>query len=98
MSASLAHAEEATPAAEAKPDNEVTFNAAIVSDYRYRGVSQTRLKPAVQGGADYTNNPTGFYAGTPLSTIKWTKDAGGSAMLNGICTPVSAARSSGRDL
>lgn len=78
MSASLAHAEEATPAAEAKPDNEVTFNAALVSDYRYRGVSQTRLKPALQGGADYINNPTGFYAGTWLSTIKWTKDAGGS--------------------
>ncbi|MES2349047.1 MAG: TorF family putative porin, partial [Pseudomonadota bacterium] len=49
----------------------------IVSDYRYRGVSQTRLKPALQGGADYTNNPTGFYVGTWLSTIKWTKDAGG---------------------
>jgi len=77
MSASLAHAEEATPAPEVKPDNEVSYNAAIVSDYRYRGVSQTRLKPALQGGADYTNNPTGLYAGTWLSTIKWTKDAGG---------------------
>jgi uncharacterized protein (TIGR02001 family) len=68
---SYAHAEEA------KPDNEVSFNAAIASDYRYRGISQTRLQPAVQGGADYTNNPTGFYAGTWLSTIKWTEDAGG---------------------
>lgn len=60
-----------------KPDHEVSFNASIVSDYRYRGISQTRLKPALAGGADYTNNPTGFYAGTWLSTIKWTKDAGG---------------------
>ena len=68
---SYAHAEEA------KPDNEVTFNAAVTSDYRYRGISQTRLKPAVQGGADYINNPTGFYVGTWLSSIKWTKDAGG---------------------
>jgi uncharacterized protein (TIGR02001 family) len=74
--ASLAHAEDA-PAAP-KPDNEVSFNAAITSDYRYRGLSQTRLKPALQGGMDYTNNPTGFYAGTWLSTIKWTKDLGGS--------------------
>lgn len=32
----------------------------------------------MQGGADYKNNPTGFYAGTWLSTTKWTKDAGGS--------------------
>lgn len=77
MGASVARAEDATPAAEVKPDNEVSFNAAIVSDYRYRGVSQTRLNPALQGGADYTHNPTGFYAGTWLSTIKWTKDAGG---------------------
>jgi uncharacterized protein (TIGR02001 family) len=61
-----------------KPDNEVSFNAAITSDYRYRGISQTRLEPALQGGADYTHNPSGFYAGTWLSTIKWTKDAGGS--------------------
>lgn len=66
------HAEE-TP-----PDNTVTFNTALASDYRYRGMSQTRLQPALQGGADYTNNPTGLYAGTWLSTIKWTKDAGGS--------------------
>ena len=68
-------------AEEAKPDNEVSFNIAAVSDYRYRGISQTRLKPALQGGADYVNNPSGFYAGTWLSTIKWTKDAGGSGDL-----------------
>jgi uncharacterized protein (TIGR02001 family) len=65
-------------AEDAKPDNEVSFNIAGASDYRYRGLSQTRLKPALQGGADYVNNPSGFYAGTWLSTIKWTKDAGGS--------------------
>ena len=65
-------------AEDAKPDNEVSFNLGAVSDYRYRGISQSRLKPAVQGGADYVNNPSGFYAGTWLSTIKWTKDAGGS--------------------
>jgi uncharacterized protein (TIGR02001 family) len=71
LAGSLAHAEDA------KPDHEVSFNASIISDYRYRGISQTRLKPALQGGADYTHNPSGFYAGTWLSTIKWIKDAGG---------------------
>lgn len=65
-------------AEDAKPDNEVSFNLGIVSDYRYRGISQTRLQPALQGGADYTNNPTGLYAGTWLSSIKWISDAGGS--------------------
>ena len=68
-------------AEEAKPDNETSFNAAITSDYRYRGISQTRLQPALQGGADYVNNPTGLYVGTWLSTIKWTKDAGGGGAI-----------------
>jgi uncharacterized protein (TIGR02001 family) len=72
-----AQAQDAAPAPEAVPDNQVSFNAAVVSDYRYRGISQTRLKPAVQGGADYVNNPTGFYAGTWLTNIKWVKDGGG---------------------
>jgi uncharacterized protein (TIGR02001 family) len=71
--AGIAHAEDV------KPDNEVSFNASIVSDYRYRGISQSRLQPALQGGADYTNNPTGFYAGTWLSTIKWISDTPGGS-------------------
>ncbi len=70
FSASVAQAEEA---------NSLTFNASVVSDYRYRGISQTHRDLALQGGADYTNNPTGLYAGTWLSTIKWIKDAGGDA-------------------
>jgi uncharacterized protein (TIGR02001 family) len=66
-----------------KPDNEVAFNVGVVSDYRYRGISQTRLNPALQGGVDYTNNPTGLYAGTWLSTIQWIRDipGGGSTPL-----------------
>ncbi|WP_426114642.1 TorF family putative porin [Massilia sp. PWRC2] len=58
--------------------NELTFNAAVTSDYRYRGISQSRLQPALQGGADFTNKPSGLYVGIWASTIKWTKDAGGS--------------------
>jgi uncharacterized protein (TIGR02001 family) len=71
LGAPLAHAEEA------KPANEVSFNAAVTTDYRYRGLSQSRVKPALQGGVDYVNNPSGFYAGAWASTIKWTKDLGG---------------------
>lgn len=70
-----AHAAQAQEAA--GPDNKVSFNAAAVSDYRYRGISQTRLKPALQGGMDYISAPTGLYAGAWASTIKWTEDAGG---------------------
>lgn len=75
FSAGFVSAEEST--VEIKPDNDISFNAALASDYRYRGMSQTRLQAALQGGADYTNNPSGLYAGAWLSSIKWIKDAGG---------------------
>ncbi|TQK02907.1 TorF family putative porin [Herbaspirillum sp. SJZ107] len=64
-------------AQEQPPEHQVSYNAAVTSDYRYRGLSQSRLDPALQGGADYVHNPTGLYVGTWLSTIKWTKDLGG---------------------
>lgn len=67
-----AQAQEAPVAA-----HQVSYNAALASEYRYRGLSQSRFDPALQGGADYTHSPSGFYAGTWLSTIKWTKDLGG---------------------
>jgi len=70
----VAHAEDAAPAA-APPASPLTFNIGVVSDYRYRGITQTRYKPALQGGADYTF-ANGFYVGTWASTIKWIKDNG----------------------
>lgn len=71
FAAPLAHAQEAAA------EHAVSFNAALTTDYRYRGLSQSRLKPALQGGADYSHSPTGLYAGIWASTIKWTKDLGG---------------------
>lgn len=65
------------PVPVAVPDNAVSLNVAAVSDYRYRGLSQTRRQPALQGGVDYVNNPSGLYAGAWASTITWIKDAGG---------------------
>lgn len=64
-------------AREAQTEHSFSGNLSLTSDYRYRGISQTRLQPALQGGADYTHGPSGLYAGTWLSTIKWTGDAGG---------------------
>jgi uncharacterized protein (TIGR02001 family) len=52
----------------------LSFNVSLTSDYRYRGLSQSRLDPALQGGADYAFS-NGFYIGTWASTIKWIKDA-----------------------
>ena len=51
----------------------ITYNIGAVSDYRYRGISQSKLLPAVQGGIDYAQGP--FYVGTWLSTIDWVKDS-----------------------
>lgn len=68
-----------TPAtAQAQEASPLSFNIGVVSDYRYRGISQTRLKPAVQGGADYAG-PNGLYVGVWASTIKWIEDFGGDA-------------------
>jgi uncharacterized protein (TIGR02001 family) len=70
--AAPAFAQEASP---------LSFNISAVSDYRYRGISQTRLKPALQGGLDYAA-PNGFYASAWASTIKWIKDIpGGDAQV-----------------
>ncbi len=58
---------------------QLAFNAGAVTDYRYRGVSQTQLKPALQGGVDYAAG--GFYVGAWASTIRWIKKAGGDASI-----------------
>ncbi len=69
-------AQTSAPAASAStPALDLAYNIGIVSDYRYRGISQTRLQPAVQGGADLTYGA--WYAGVWGSNIKWVKDAGG---------------------
>ena len=43
-------------------------NVGFVTDYTFRGISQTREKPAIQGGIDYTH-PTGVYVGVWGSSI-----------------------------
>ncbi len=58
-----------------EPDYTLSFNAGVVSDYRYRGLSQSRLKPAAQGGLDFAHK-SGFYLGAWGSTIKWIEDSG----------------------
>jgi uncharacterized protein (TIGR02001 family) len=68
----------AIPTASQAQDSPLSFNASLTSDYRYRGISQSRLKPAVAAGIDYAL-PSGFYIGAWASSIKWIKDARGSA-------------------
>ncbi|MDD5324729.1 MAG: TorF family putative porin [Polaromonas sp.] len=56
------------PAAEPASPNTLTGNVAAVSDYRFRGVSQTYRQPAIQGGFDYTH-VGGFYLGNWNSSV-----------------------------
>ena len=50
----------------------VSGNVALVSDYRFRGVSQTGGDPAVQGGLTLTHE-SGVYAGVWASSIDFAK-------------------------
>lgn len=56
-----------------KPKSPHTFtgNVSFVSDYRFRGISQTMRRPAIQGGFDYSHI-TGFYLGTWGSNVDGT--------------------------
>ena len=58
---------------------DLAYNVGVLSDYRYRGISQTRFKPAVQAGLDFSAG--GLYLGAWASTIKWVKDAYGDAQV-----------------
>jgi uncharacterized protein (TIGR02001 family) len=63
--------------AQAAPESSLSFNVGGVTDYRYRGISQTRNQPAIQAGVDYADK-SGFYVGAWGSTIKWIEDSGGT--------------------
>lgn len=54
--------EEAAAAAEAKPDFAVTGSISLVSDYIFRGQTQTWGRPAAQVGVE-VNHKSGLYAG-----------------------------------
>lgn len=62
------------PAAAPSP---FTGNISLVSDYVFRGISQTSGKPALQGGFDYAH-PSGLYLGTWASNISWITDTAGA--------------------
>ena len=55
------------------PASPITYNIGAVTDYKYRGITQTKFLPAVQGGVDYAQGP--IYLGTWLSTIDWIHDS-----------------------
>src|SRR6267143_4725857 len=55
-------------AATPPPPPLVAGNMTLVTDYRFRGISQTLGKPAFQGGFDYAH-ASGFYLGNWNSNV-----------------------------
>lgn len=51
----------------------ITSNVSLVSQYLYRGISQTNKKPALQAGVDYAH-VNGGYVGLWGSNISWLSD------------------------
>lgn len=60
-----------------EPDYTVSYNIGVVSDYRFRGITQTSEKPALQGGVDFAHK-SGFYLGAWGSNVKWVKEVNGA--------------------
>ncbi len=54
--------------AQATSPHSVAGNMSIVSDYRFRGISQTFGQPGIQGGIDYSH-ASGFYLGNWNSNV-----------------------------
>jgi len=67
----------AAPAAE--PASPLAGNLAIVSDYRFRGISQSYRLPAVQGGIDYAHS-SGFYLGNWNSSVSGNQYPNGASL------------------
>lgn len=56
-------------------DLTVSSNVSLVSDYLYRGISQSGANPAIQGGFDLAH-ASGLYAGVWGSSISFINEAG----------------------
>jgi len=78
------------PAAEAPEASPVTANVTVTNDYRYRGMTQSNFRPAIQGGFDYAHE-SGFYIGNWNSSISWISDeyqTNGTTRLVGTSAPL----------
>ena len=61
-------AQAAAPAAAPPSDHTFTGNVGLFSEYRFRGISQTFARPALQGGFDYSHS-SGIYLGNWNSNV-----------------------------
>ena len=76
-----------TPANPEDAGSPLSANVTVVSDYRYRGISQSNFKPAIQGGFDYAHE-SGFYIGNWNSSISWISDAAPATANTRVTAPI----------
>lgn len=69
VSAVIAVPAQAQDSADAGSAFELSANAGVVSDYRFRGISLSDKDPAIQGGIDL-GHESGFFIGTWASSIE----------------------------
>lgn len=74
LASTAAMAQTAAPA----PDYTLSYNAGVISDYRFRGLSQTSFDPALQAGLDLAHK-SGVYLGAWASNVSWIKDYAGAS-------------------
>ncbi|MGQ0800457.1 MAG: TorF family putative porin [Pseudomarimonas sp.] len=67
--------------AQAQDESPFTWNAAVTTDYVFRGVSQTDEDPALQLGADYGFG-SGFYVGVWASNVDFGSEIGADVELD----------------
>lgn len=72
--ASVAHAQD-------EEESAFSWNAAVTSDYVFRGVSQTNEDPALQLGVDYAFG-AGFYIGAWASQVDFGSEVGADVELD----------------
>lgn len=65
----------------AAAESTISSNVGFVSDYVFRGITQTTHSPAVQGGIDFTHD-SGLYIGAWGSNVSWIVDSGAVATGN----------------
>jgi len=76
-----------TPESPEAAGSPIAANVTVVNDYRYRGISQSNFKPAIQGGFDYAHE-SGFYIGNWNSSISWISDAASAGGKNNVSAPI----------
>ena len=74
VAATVASAQTKAP----EPDYTLSYNVGVVSDYRFRGITQTNYGGALQGGIDFAHK-SGLYLGAWASNVSWVKQFNGAS-------------------